>query len=221
MGDIETGDANLDRRRRLHDALAARLAALSDDALAAQLAEAAAGRANDNGNQSAVIDVEGGKVFVKQIALTDVERRAANKGIHRQPVRPAALLPIRRRLGGGRRLARAERVRAGRRVGAVWECPYFPLVYHWRVLPRTPPPPSDKQRALVQGATDYRDHSDAVRARLEAIAGGPRPSPSSSNMRQRRWPRGSTRDRPAERLTTPRRRPSFASTTSGAPPRRS
>jgi hypothetical protein len=50
------------------------------------------------------------------------------------------------------------------------ECPHFPLVYHWRVLPRAAPPPlSPEQLARLDRAISYWDDSDAVRARLEAI----------------------------------------------------
>ena len=50
-GTMELPSAHLDRRRHIHAALAARLAALSDDEFAVLLAETNAWRANGNGNQ--------------------------------------------------------------------------------------------------------------------------------------------------------------------------
>src|SRR5262245_12538222 len=67
----------MDQRRRLHDRLSATLAGLSDDDLAARLAETPAWRASVHGSRSGVLEIEGAKVFVKQIALSDRERDAA------------------------------------------------------------------------------------------------------------------------------------------------
>jgi hypothetical protein len=44
------------------------------------------------------------------------------------------------------------------------------LVYHWRVLPRSASPAlSAEQLGRIRRGVDYWEHSDAVRARLEAI----------------------------------------------------
>ena len=69
----------MDRRRHRHEALAARLAALGDVALEALLAGAAEWR-HGVGGESAVIEVDGEKVFVKKIYLTDLERAPGNEG---------------------------------------------------------------------------------------------------------------------------------------------
>ena len=73
-------DERLDQRRRAHQALATRLAGMSDAALAALLTESDPTRASMNGNGSEVIEVEGARVFVKKIALTDLERSAGAEG---------------------------------------------------------------------------------------------------------------------------------------------
>src|SRR5688500_16800232 len=78
--DMGPASAHLDRRRRTHDTLAARLAALSDEDLAALLAERASWRAHVHGNQSSLIEVDGVQVFVKKITLTDLEQIAGNEG---------------------------------------------------------------------------------------------------------------------------------------------
>jgi hypothetical protein len=160
----------LDQRRRTYDRLAARLAALSDGELAALLRETDAWRANDLGNQSGAIDVDGVKVFVKKIALSDLERTAENQGS------TANLfdLPLFYHYGVGsagfgawRELNACLRTSAWALSG---ESPHFPLVYHWRVMPRAARPPlSPEQQAGLERSAAYWDQSDAVRARLEAI----------------------------------------------------
>lgn len=159
---------SLDQRRRRHDALSARLAALSDDQLAALVPETGAWRGNVHGNQSGVVDIDGDKVFVKKLALTDLER--ANEGS------TANLfdLPLFYHYGVGSAGFGAWReLQATLRAGA-WalsgEYPGFPLVYHWRVLPRTAPELSAEQLAWLDQAPGYWDDSPAVRGRLEAIS---------------------------------------------------
>jgi hypothetical protein len=70
--------SRIERRRRTHDAVAARLAALDDEELAALLATAKSWRRS--WGESAPIDVDGDRVFVKRIALTDLERTPENEG---------------------------------------------------------------------------------------------------------------------------------------------
>ena len=161
---------HLDNRRRAHDALAARLATLSDDHLAALVPETGAWRVSVHGSQSGVIDLEGAKVFVKKIALADLERAAGNEGS------TANLfgLPLFYQYGVGsagfgarRELSAYLRASAAALSG---ECPHFPLAHHWRVLPRTTPRLSAEQRAWLDRAPDYWDGSEAVRARLDAIS---------------------------------------------------
>jgi hypothetical protein len=167
---METASAHLDDRRRTYDALAARLAALSDDHLAALLAETASWRANVHGNQSGAIDIEGAKVFVKKIALTDLERTAENEGSTANLFE----LPMFYHYGVGSAGFGAWRELQANLRASAWalsgECPHFPLAYHWRVMPRTAPPPfSAEQQAWLERAPGYWGHSDAVRARLAAI----------------------------------------------------
>lgn len=162
--------AHLDRRRRNHYTLAARLAALSDDDLAA-LAETASWRSHVHGNQSSVIEVDGVKVFVKKVTLTDLEQIAGNEGS------TANLfdLPMFYHYGVGSAGFGAWRELQAYLRASAWalsgEQPHFPLVHHWRVTPKSAAPPlAAEKRAWLARAPDYWDGSDAVRARLEAIA---------------------------------------------------
>lgn len=170
---VETpaGD-HLARRLRKHELLAARLSAMKDDHLAALLAEAPAWRNHIHGNQSTVVEIDDAKVFVKQVALTDLERDPSNEGS------TANLfgLPTFYQYGVGSAGFGAWRelqayLRAGRWVQN-GECPHFPLLHHWRVMPRSGRPSlSAEQYAWLEQAPDYWNGSDAVRVRLGAIAG--------------------------------------------------
>lgn len=160
----------MDDRRRTYDGVAGRLAALSDDHLAALVPDAGSWPANVHGNQSGVIDVSGAKVFVKKIALTDLERTAENEGstanlfglpgFYQYGVGSAGF-------GAWRELRACQKASAWALSG---ECPHVPLLYHWRVLPRTAPPLNAKQLAWLDRAPDYWERSDAVCARLAAIS---------------------------------------------------
>lgn len=164
--------AHLDNRRRTFDRLSARLQALSDDDLAGALAaEPTSWRYSVHGSQSGVIELDGAKIFVKQISLTDLERRPENEGS------TANLfdLPLFYQYGVGSAGFGAWRELKAYLKASDWvlsgEGPHFPLAYHWRVLPRTSHPLSAEQLAWLDRAPDYWGGSDAVRARLAAISG--------------------------------------------------
>jgi hypothetical protein len=162
--------AHLDRRRGTHDALDARLNALSDDDLASLFAQTTSWRANALGNQCGVIDVDGTKVFVKKIALTDLERISRNEGS------TANLfdLPMFYHYGVGSAGFGAWRELQAYLRASAWvlsgERPHFPLVYHWRVLPRVDLPLSAEELAWLRRAPDDWGDSDAIRTRLEAVS---------------------------------------------------
>jgi hypothetical protein len=160
-------DERLDQRRRAHHALAMRLAGMSDADLAALLTEPDPASASLFGNATEVIEVEGAKLFVKKIALTDPERSAgegATANLFNLP------LFCRYELGFGawRELSACLRVGGWALSG---ECVLFPLVHHWRVLPRTPTPANPELAAWLQRALDYWDRSEAIAARVEALWG--------------------------------------------------
>jgi Protein tyrosine and serine/threonine kinase len=160
----------LDRRRRIYDALAAQLAALSDANLNALAPRTGSWRPNVHGNHFGVIEMDGVKVFVKKIALAELERTGGTG----EPTANLFDLPDFYHYGVGSAGFGAWRELRAYQKASAWalsgEQPNFPLVYHWRVLPRTPPALSDEQRAWLNRAPDYWNRSDAVRARLDAIS---------------------------------------------------
>lgn len=147
--------------------LASRLAGMSDAGLAALLTEPDPSRASMNGNGSEVIEVENTKVFVKKIALTDLEQsagEAATANLFNLP------LFCRYEVGFGawRELSASLRASAWALSG---DCVFFPFVHHWRVLPRTPTPGTAEHRARLQRALDHWERSEAIAARVEALWG--------------------------------------------------
>jgi hypothetical protein len=119
------------------------------------------------------VDVAGVPVFVKQLPLTDLERRPE----HRGSTANLFGLPLSCHYGIGspgftawREVAAAaaasDAVVAGRAA-------HFPLLHHWRVLPR---PGAGASRLLPEPAdvhttVEYWEGSDGVRRRLLGLAG--------------------------------------------------
>ncbi|WP_433789476.1 serine/threonine protein phosphatase [Actinoplanes sp. CA-252034] len=145
-----------------HRALSAALAARDDAGIAALVGEPTAGF----GGSTASVTVDGVPVFVKLVPLTDLERRPENVGS------TANLfgLPPFYQYGIGSAGFGAWRELAVHTLTTRWvldgEYDGFPLVHHWRVLPRTPGPtePGELERWV-----EHWEGDDAVRARLEAI----------------------------------------------------
>ena len=134
-----------------HDAIAAALARLSDDALAAQIAAAAPGHTGVGG-RSVRLEIEGTALFAKMIPLSDRERRPEN-------VRSTANLfdlPLYCQYGlGGCPGFGAWRELEGALAATRWvrsgACASFPLLHHWRVLPTAAPaPPTASQLAAIE-----------------------------------------------------------------------
>ncbi len=162
-------EGRLDRRRGVHGSLSARLAGLSDQQLIGLLGTGTSWHAHIHGNQSGVVEIEGAKVFVKKITLTDLERE--NEGATTNLFG----LPGFYQYGVGSAGFGAWRELAAYRKASAWalsgEHSSFPLVYHWRVLPRPERPQlTERQLDWLQKAPAYWNGSDAVRVRLEAIA---------------------------------------------------
>lgn len=151
-----------------HRKVSATLARLSDDDLAARVAHAPTDSVGIGG-AAARIDVDGVPVFIKRIALTDRELAHPRSTVNLFDVPLYCQYGISRWGGPGfgawRELAANEITTAAvlsGRTGA------FPLLYHWRVLPGSPPPA--EEHADIDTVVAYWGGSSAVRARLAAVA---------------------------------------------------
>src|SRR5580693_5580459 len=159
-------------RLTAYGAVSTRLSLLSDRQLGE--AVAAAGPIGSGiGGRSAELDIDGRRVFVKRIPLTDVETSPENA----RSTANLFGLPMFYQYGVGSAGFGAWRELSAQQRASQWvlsgECPNFPLLYHWRIAPRATRPLSDELRARIQRGVDHWEGSQAVRARLEAIATAP------------------------------------------------
>ncbi|MER6983330.1 protein kinase domain-containing protein [Streptomyces carpinensis] len=163
----------LAERIAAHTGIAAALATLDDRDLADLLASARPA-GTGIGGRSLLLEADGGRVFVKRVPLTDLERLPR----HVRSTADVFALPPHLHYGVGalgspgfgawRELAvhtmTTDWVLAGRFPG-------FPLLHHWRVLPSSPQPLPD-ELADVDRAVDYwKGDGDGarVRARIEGL----------------------------------------------------
>ncbi|MEV5798016.1 protein kinase family protein [Streptomyces collinus] len=161
----ETGHA---ARVSAHTAVGARLSLLSDRRLRDVVA-GARGLGSGVGGRAAELEVDGLRVFVKRVPLTDLELTADR-------IRSTANLfglPLFYQYGVGSAGFGAWRELAAHLMTTSWvlsgEYPGFPLLYHWRVLPDSSPDGFVDEFGGVEGAVAHWDGSAAVRRRLEAI----------------------------------------------------
>ncbi|GAA2146297.1 hypothetical protein GCM10009760_35960 [Kitasatospora kazusensis] len=161
-------DTTYAARLAAYGSVATRLSLLSDRRLGDVVASASAVGAGIGG-RSAELDIDGIRVFVKRLPLTDVETRPDN-------VRSTANLfglPMFYQYGVGSAGFGAWRELAVHTMTTNWvlgrEYAGFPLMYHWRVLPDSPPEGFVDEFGGVDGAVAHWDGSPAVRERLEAI----------------------------------------------------
>ncbi|AJP05365.1 hypothetical protein TU94_32080 [Streptomyces cyaneogriseus subsp. noncyanogenus] len=121
------------------------------------------------GGRSAELEVEGTRVFVKRVPLTDLELRPE----HVRSTANLFGLPLFYQYGAGSAGFGAWRELAAHVMTTGWvlENRYagFPLLYHWRVLPDSPPTGFTDAFGGVEDAVAHWEGSSAVRRRLEAI----------------------------------------------------
>lgn len=121
------------------------------------------------GGRSAELDIDGTRVFVKRIPLTEVETRPENA----RSTANLFGLPMFYQYGVGSAGFGAWRELAVHTMTTNWvlgnQYAGFPLMYHWRVLPDSPPEGFADEFGSIDGAVAHWEGSPAVRERLEAI----------------------------------------------------
>ncbi|MFD4522787.1 protein kinase family protein [Streptomyces sp. NPDC058470] len=165
MHATESGHA---RRVAAYAAVGTRLSLLSDRRLGDAVASAQS-LGSGIGGRSAEMEVEGTRVFVKRVPLTDLELQPE----HVRSTANLFELPLFYQYGVGSAGFGAWRELAAHIMTTGWvlkdEYAGFPLLYHWRVLPDSPPAGFADFLGGVEGAVAHWDGSPAVRRRLEAI----------------------------------------------------
>jgi hypothetical protein len=147
--------------------------ALQSDQQLSRLVDEAEQLAAGIGGTTLAFEIEGHKVFAKRLRLTDLERRPENQ----LSTRNIFELPTfcQRNVGSAgfgvwRELA-ANMMTSGWVISRRLES--FPLMYHWRVLEGAAAPgaaPLPNELADVEGMVSYWDGSEAMGARLRALA---------------------------------------------------
>lgn len=155
-------------RLAAYGTVATRLSLLSDRRLG-EVVSSAEPLGSGIGGRSAELDIDGTRVFVKRVPLTELESRPEN-------VRSTANLfglPMFYQYGVGSAGFGAWRELAVHTMTTHWvltnEYAGFPLMYHWRVLPDSPPEGFAGDFGGIEGAVAHWEGSPAVRERLEAI----------------------------------------------------
>ncbi|OIK27929.1 hypothetical protein [Streptomyces malaysiense] len=155
-------------RLATHGTVATRLSLLSDRRLG-EVVAAADPLGAGIGGRSAELDVAGTRVFVKRVPLTDTELRPENA----RSTANLFGLPMFYQYGAGSAGFGAWRELAVHVMTTNWvlgnEYEGFPLMYHWRILPDSPPEGFTDAFGGVDGAVAHWEGSPAVRERLEAI----------------------------------------------------
>ncbi|WP_329133023.1 protein kinase family protein [Streptomyces sp. NBC_01476] len=155
-------------RLSAYGTVSTRLALIGDRRLGEMLAAAPA-LGTGIGGRSAELEIDGTRVFVKRVPLTDIELRAE----HARSTANLFGLPMFYQYGVGSAGFGAWRELATHIMTTGWVLtnayPGFPLLYHWRVLPDGPPSGFTDLFGGVDGAVAHWDGSPAVRRRLEAI----------------------------------------------------
>ncbi|WP_329204521.1 protein kinase family protein [Streptomyces sp. NBC_00683] len=155
-------------RLAAYGSVSAHLSQLSDRRLGEVMA-AATPVGSGIGGRTAELEVGGTPVFVKRVPLTDIETRPEN-------LRSTANLfglPLFYQYGLGSAGFGAWRELAVHAMTTDWvrgnEYEGFALMYHWRVLPDSPPQGFADDFGGIDGAVAHWEGSPAVRQRLEAI----------------------------------------------------
>ncbi|MFI7104512.1 protein kinase family protein [Streptomyces sp. NPDC050161] len=156
-------------RMTAYASVGTRLSLLSDRRIGAAVAGAAP-LGTGIGGRSAELDVGGTRVFVKRIPLADVELRPE----HVRSTANLFGLPMHYQYGVGSAGFGAWRELAVHIMTTHWvladRYEGFPLMYHWRVLPDSPPAHFADEFGGIEGAVAHWEGSPAVRGRLEAVA---------------------------------------------------
>jgi hypothetical protein len=162
------------KRTTNHGSIASELALHSDERLSELLCKATP-LGTSIGGTSALIEVCGSPIFVKKIRLTEIERRPEN----RMATRNLFELPVYLQYGMSGSIGSigfgAWRELAAHVMTTSWvlsgECQNFPLLYHWRELPRPELKPlTSEEVQSIERSVEFWEGSDSVRKRLTACS---------------------------------------------------
>lgn len=197
-------DSRYAARLTTYGAVSTHLSLLSDRRLG-EVVAAATPLGSGIGGRSAELEVGGTRVFVKRVPLTDLEMRPEN-------VRSTANLfglPMFYQYGVGSAGFGTWRELAVHTMTTNWvlgnEYEGFPLMYHWRVLPDSPPQASPTFSEASTGRSRTGRAPRQCVSGWRPSAGPPAASPSSWNTSRRLLANGWASDgRPLRQARTSR-----------------
>lgn len=157
-----------DMRLTTYGAISTELALLSDKHLS-QLLRTAMPIGTSIGGATALLKINGANIFVKKIRLTDIERQPENI----LSTANVFDLPLYYQYGIGSSGFGVWRELTSHIMSTNWvltgECLNFPLMYHWRMMPRSMlDVPTIEELKKLERDVEHWDGSLAIRARLLA-----------------------------------------------------
>jgi len=165
MIELNTENTKIDKRRATYSAVATELALLSDKHLSMLIKEASP-IGTSIGGTVVLLKMGETNIFVKKIRLTDIERQPENI----MSTRNIFELPLYYQYGIGSAGFGVWRELAIHTMTTNWvlagKCQNFPLMYHWRVLPRPTPESTADRLAEIERDVEWWGGSSIVRARL-------------------------------------------------------
>ncbi|MFG2793423.1 protein kinase family protein [Streptomyces sp. NPDC048419] len=168
QGDVPAAQDPSAARRSAYATVGTALGLLSDRRLA-DIVAATPVLGAGIGGRAAELDVDGVRVFVKRVPLTDLELRPE----HERSTANLFELPLFYQYGVGSAGFGAWRELAAHLMTTGWVLrgghPGFPLLYHWRILPDQPPTGFADAFGGIEGAVAHWEGSAAVRRRLQAV----------------------------------------------------
>lgn len=154
-------------RIETYDALASKLSLLSQDRLLKLLSNCES-VTKSIGGTSAIVRIDKTPIFIKKIPLTDLEKKPEN----RMSTRNIFELPLYYQYGVGSAGFGVWRELACHLMTTDWvikgQCANFPLLYHWRILPRTKSEITPQELEKLAWSVNYWQDSLSVRNRLMA-----------------------------------------------------
>lgn len=157
---------SLKTRRKTYESISQALSSLNDTQLEDLLKTAT--HVSTGYGQNCVLQLNGMRVFIKKIPLTDLELKPENV----QSTANMFKLPLWYQYGIGSAGFGAWRELEAHKMATDWvlsgACENFPLMYHWRVVPGKMS--REGCQRDIDEAVAYWDNSETVRARLEAMA---------------------------------------------------
>lgn len=154
-------------RKETYNKVATDLSLLNDDQLS-MLLNSSTSLGKSIGGTSAILKIADTNIFTKKVRLTDIEKLPEN----RMSTVNLFHLPLYYQYGVGSTGFGAWRELAAHILSTNWvltgECPNFPILYHWRILPSSNNQPNEEQLMKLDKDVKYWNNSSAIYDRLKA-----------------------------------------------------